>query len=60
VGVLVIVAVFQSDPGKASGLDAAVKTLGAQPFGPALLVAAGLGIAAYGLYDFACARYARM
>ncbi|MFQ6226671.1 DUF1206 domain-containing protein [Nocardia sp. NPDC002869] len=60
VGVLVIVAVFQSDPGKASGLDAALKTLGAQPFGPVLLVAAGLGIAAYGLYDFACARYARM
>ncbi|MCX0273425.1 DUF1206 domain-containing protein [Nocardia zapadnayensis] len=60
VGVLVIVAVFQSDPGKASGLDAALKTLGAQPFGPVLLVTAGLGIAAYGLYDFACARYARM
>lgn len=59
-GVLVIVAVFQSDPEKASGLDAALKTLGAQPFGPVLLVAAGLGIAAYGLYDFACARYARM
>ncbi|NUP28494.1 MAG: DUF1206 domain-containing protein [Nocardia sp.] len=60
VGVLVIVAVNQSDPGKASGLDAALKTLGGQPFGPVLLVAAGLGIAAYGLYDLACARYAKM
>ncbi|WP_327151782.1 DUF1206 domain-containing protein [Nocardia sp. NBC_01329] len=59
-GVLVIVAVNQSDPGKASGLDAALKTLGAQPFGPVLLVVAGLGIAAYGLYDLACARYAKM
>lgn len=60
VGVLVIVAVNQSDPGKAGGLDAALKTLGAQPYGPVLLVAAGLGIATYGLYDFACARYAEM
>ncbi|MGW0181154.1 DUF1206 domain-containing protein [Nocardia sp. NPDC003345] len=60
VGALVIVAVAQADPGKASGLDAALKTLGAQPFGMFLLIAAGLGIAAYGLYDFACAKYARM
>lgn len=60
VGVLVIVAVAQSDPSKAGGLDAALKTLGAQPYGVVLLIAAGLGIAAYGLYDFACARYAEM
>ncbi|MEU4311573.1 DUF1206 domain-containing protein [Nocardia sp. NPDC024068] len=60
VGVLVIVAVAQADPGKAGGLDAALKTLGAQPFGMFLLIVAGLGIATYGLYDFACARYARM
>ncbi|WP_459546641.1 DUF1206 domain-containing protein [Nocardia sp. X0981] len=60
VGVLVMVAVGRSDPSKAGGLDAALKTLGAQPYGVVLLIAAGLGIAAYGLYDFACARYAEM
>ncbi|ANS25223.1 hypothetical protein R1CP_02375 [Rhodococcus opacus] len=59
-GVLVIVAVFNADPSKATGLDGAVKTLGSAPFGQFLLVLAGLGIAAYGLYSFVMARYARM
>ncbi len=40
-GVLVVVATFTTDPSKASGLDGAVKTLGAAPFGQVLLVAAG-------------------
>ncbi|MDV8068084.1 DUF1206 domain-containing protein [Rhodococcus sp. IEGM 1366] len=60
VGVLVIVAVIQSAPDKSSGLDGALKTLGAQPYGVALLVAAGLGIITYGLYSFAMARSAKM
>jgi len=60
VGVLVIVAVFQADPQKAAGLDGALKTLGAQPFGAVLLVLAGLGIGVYGLYSFVMARDARM
>ncbi|MBC2641515.1 MULTISPECIES: DUF1206 domain-containing protein [unclassified Rhodococcus (in: high G+C Gram-positive bacteria)] len=59
-GVLVIVAVFNSDPSKATGIDGAVKTLGSAPFGQFLLVLAGLGVAAYGLYSFVMARYARM
>ena len=59
-GVLVIVAVFNSDPSKATGIDGAVKTLGSAPFGQFLLVLAALGIAAYGLYSFVMARYARM
>nr|WP_296778673.1 DUF1206 domain-containing protein [Rhodococcus sp. (in: high G+C Gram-positive bacteria)] len=59
-GALVIVAVFTSDPSKATGLDGAVKTLGSQPFGQILLVLAGVGIALYGLYAFVLARYARM
>lgn len=59
-GVLVIVAVFTSDPSKATGIDGAVKTLGSQPFGQILLVLAGVGIALYGLYAFVLARYARM
>jgi hypothetical protein len=59
-GVLVIVAILQADPSKASGLDAAVKTLGHAPFGRVLLVVAALGIAAFGAYSFVRSRYGRM
>ncbi len=59
-GVLVIVATLQADPAKASGFDAAVKTLGHAPFGKVLLIAAALGIAAFGAYSFVRSRYGRM
>lgn len=59
-GVLVIVATLNADPAKASGIDAAVKTLGQAPFGKFLLLAAALGFAAYGAYCFVLARFARM
>ncbi|WP_068279092.1 DUF1206 domain-containing protein [Aldersonia kunmingensis] len=59
-GILVIVAVFTSDPAKASGIDAAVKTLSDAPFGKILLFLAALGIAAYGCYSLVMARHARM
>ncbi|MCQ4122542.1 DUF1206 domain-containing protein [Rhodococcus tibetensis] len=60
IGLLVILAVNQSAPDKASGLDGAFKTIGAQPYGVALLITAGVGIITYGLYSFAMARYAKM
>jgi len=60
IGGLVIAAVFQADPEKASGLDAALKTLGAQPFGVFLLIAVGLGLIMYGIYSFVRARDAKM
>lgn len=59
-GVLVIVAALQADPAKATGLDAAVKTLGQAPFGKILLVLAAIGIAAFGVYNFVRARNGRM
>ncbi|OBA69209.1 hypothetical protein A5633_24930 [Mycolicibacterium elephantis] len=59
-GVLVIVATLQADPSKATGLDAAVKTLGEAPFGKFLLILAAVGIAAFGVYNFVRARSARM
>ena len=59
-GVLVVVAVTRSEPNTATGLDGALKTLGAQPYGVALLIGAGGGIITYGLYSFAMARYTRM
>src|SRR6478672_1162265 len=59
-GVLVIVATLQADPTKATGFDAAVKTLGHAPFGKVLLVVAALGIAAFGAYSFVRSRHGRM
>lgn len=59
-GILVVVATFTADPAKASGLDGALKTLGAAPFGKVLLILAALGFAAYGLYSFARSRYCRL
>lgn len=59
-GVLVIVATLQADPSKATGLDAAVKTMGQAPFGKFVLMVAALGIAAFGVYSFVRSRYGRM
>nr|WP_185296316.1 DUF1206 domain-containing protein [Mycolicibacterium litorale] len=59
-GILVIVATLQADPAKASGLDAAVKTLGQAPFGKFLLIVAAVGIAAFGAYSFVRSRHGRM
>lgn len=59
-GALVVVAALDSQPQKATGLDAALKTLGAQPYGRVLLIAAALGIVTYGLYSFAMARLTKM
>jgi hypothetical protein len=59
-GLSVIAATYLSDPAKATGLDAAVESLGRAPFGTAILIAAATGFAAYGLYSVALARYSRM
>ncbi|MDD7939432.1 DUF1206 domain-containing protein [Actinomycetospora lutea] len=48
--VLFGVAAVRADPGQAGGLDAALKTLAAQPFGPVLLLVVALGFVAYGVY----------
>ncbi len=60
IGVLVIIATTRSEPDKASGLDGALKTLGAQPYGPYLLVIAAIGIITYGVYNFIRAKHAKM
>jgi hypothetical protein len=60
IGVLVVIAAVQYRPEEASGLDAALKTLAAQPLGPYLLVAVALGLAAYGVFCFFDARYHRV
>jgi type IV secretory pathway VirB2 component (pilin) len=60
VGVLFVSAAAQNSAGKATGLDGALRSLRQQAFGPWLLTAVALGIAAYGLYSFARARHARV
>jgi len=52
-----VVAAVQFDPSKANGLDPALKTLAAQPFGMFLLVVVAIGLAAYGVFCFFDAKY---
>lgn len=58
-GALLVQAAVTFDPGKAKGLDGALRTLAQQPFGKLLLIAAGLGLAVFGVYGFAEARWRR-
>jgi hypothetical protein len=60
VGGLLVAAAVRADASQAGGLDEALRTIRDQPFGMGLLLVTGLGIAAFGLYSFARARFARL
>ncbi|TFB99856.1 DUF1206 domain-containing protein [Cryobacterium adonitolivorans] len=60
VGVLVIVAGFTVDPSQSTGLDGALRSLAALPFGMVILVLVGVGLIAYGVYCLFRARFARL
>jgi hypothetical protein len=60
IGILVVIAAVQYDPQKADGLDGALKSLTAQPFGTWVLTLIALGFIAYGLYGLAEAKLRRM
>jgi hypothetical protein len=60
IGVFLIAAARQHDPDQAVGIDGALKRLADRPYGPTLLVVVALGLAAYGVYSFAEARYRRV
>ncbi len=60
VGALLVQAAVTNDPGKSRGLDAALHTLVAQPYGKFLLLAVALGVAAFGVYCFFQARYRKV
>jgi hypothetical protein len=60
IGVFLIVAAAQSNPGEARGVDGALAALAEQSFGPWLLGVVAAGFVSYGLYMFAEARYRRM
>jgi len=56
VGVLFAAAAATNDPREAGGLDAALRALLELPAGPGVLVAVGVGFAAYGVYAAVRAR----
>lgn len=59
-GVLFVIAALTHDPEAAGGLDSALRTLAGLPFGAVILWTVGVGLALYGLFCIARARYARM
>jgi len=59
-GAFAIVAAFERDAEKAGGLDVALHSVAAAPYGKALLFAAAAGLACFGVYSFAEARYRRL
>ena len=60
VGGLLSYATLTFDSNKAQGLDGAMQTILAQPFGRFLLTAVALGFAAFGLFAILQSRYRRM
>ena len=60
VGVLFVVASVTYNPDKATGLDGALKSLAALPFGVVILMVTGLGLMAFGIYSCARAALARL
>lgn len=60
IGIFLIVAALQHNPGDAKGLGGALVSLLYQPFGPLLLGLVTVGLLAYGIYSFAEARYRRL
>ncbi|WP_077490998.1 DUF1206 domain-containing protein [Sinomonas mesophila] len=57
VGILVAVATARHDPSESTGLDGALRGLAAQPYGAWLLGAVALGLACFGIYSMARAKY---
>lgn len=56
IGGLLGYAALRSDAGQAGGVDKALRTLAAQPYGVVLLAVVAIGLAAFGIYCFAAAR----
>jgi hypothetical protein len=59
IGLLIITMAVTYNPDKAVGLDAALTTLAAQPFGTVLLLLVAVGLACFGIYCLFDARYHR-
>lgn len=60
IGFFIIQAAIQSQPDQARGLGGALETLESQPYGPWILGAVAIGLAAYGVYMLVTAKYRRI
>ena len=60
VGLLLADAALSNNPAKSRGLDTALRTLIAQPFGQWLLILVAVGFAAFGIYCFLQSRYRKV
>ncbi|WP_372618673.1 DUF1206 domain-containing protein [Falsiroseomonas sp.] len=60
IGGFLLLAAWQSDASEARGLGGALASLQAQPFGQALFGLVAAGLAAFGAFEFAEARYRRI
>lgn len=60
VGTLIVVAAVQRDPEQAGGLDAAIESIRALPFGNLLVAIIGFGFLTYGVFCGFRARYAHL
>ncbi|WP_307866806.1 DUF1206 domain-containing protein [Streptomyces sp. NE5-10] len=56
-GLSVLLAAVRYDPDQAKGLDETLRSFAATPAGPALLIAAAVGLLLFGLYSFCEARW---
>ncbi|MER6348445.1 DUF1206 domain-containing protein [Streptomyces sp. NPDC001595] len=59
-GVFVVIAAVDYDPERAKGLDGTLRALADAPAGPWLLSLVALGLAVFGLFSVALARYRRV
>ena len=60
VGALILAAALQRDPEQAGGLDAAIESIRALPFGTLLVAVIGFGFLTYGIFCGFRARYAHL
>lgn len=60
IGFLIVKAAADADPSEATGLGEALRQIGQQPFGQALLIATAFGLFCYGLYCLINSRYRAM
>ncbi|WP_229711751.1 DUF1206 domain-containing protein [Streptomyces daqingensis] len=59
-GIFAMEAAWSSDADEAKGMDGALRSFADTPAGPWLLVAVAVGVALYGLFSFALARWRRV
>lgn len=59
-GWFIVLAALRHDPSQAKGLEGALDTLAAQPFGQIVLAAVAAGLALYGVYCMVEARFRRV